>query len=243
MGHGRTACGRAMKNILEFVLMLILSSALAVVALGAADTLLPKSVETMTDGKPTIVVDAGHGGADGGAVGTDSGVLEAGLNLSVAKLLGEALENAGVEVVQTRLTGEALAGTKKADMAARREVLRGENVDLIVSVHMNKFTDRAVAGAMAYYMVGSAEGQRLAQTVIDSVTDAVGQKRRLANPGDYFVLRECSVPAVLVECGFLSNPGDEVKLQDENYQKTLAEAIAAGVMNYLGQGHSAAAGK
>lgn len=223
-----------MQNFVEFFMILVLAAALAVTFLGAADLLLPSGLTAMADGRLVIVVDAGHGGMDGGAVGTDTGVVEAGLNLKVAKLLEASLAKAGHLVVMTRPDERALAGTKRADMAARREVLRGRDVDLIVSVHMNQFSDRTVSGAMAYYMRGSSDGQRLAQCVIDSVTDAVGRARRLANPGDYFVLRECAAPAVLVECGFLSNPADEALLQDEVYQKTLADAIAAGIAHYLG---------
>ena len=181
----------------------------------------------------TIIVDAGHGGMDGGAVGTDTGVVEAGLNLSVALRLKEALEAQGITVIMTREDGDALAETKQADMQARREILRRADVDLVVSVHMNKFSDRSVAGAMAYYMQGSAEGEALAQSVINSVCDAIGQKRRAANPGDYFVIRECAVPAVLVECGFLSNAGDEKRLQDAAHQQALADAICAGVLAYM----------
>lgn len=233
--------GSFMKSFVDFFLMLVLSAALAVVALGAADTLLERGEEAMAAGGCRIVVDAGHGGADGGAVGTDTGVVEAGLNLAYAKNLGAALEKHGMEVVYTRLTDAALAGTKKADMAARREALRDGNVDLVVSVHMNKFTDRAVSGPMAYYMAGSAEGQRLAQSVIDAVTDALGRPRRLANPGDYFVLRECACPAVLVECGFLSNPQDELALQDEAHQAVLCEAVAEGIMQYYSKSQGTAA--
>ena len=170
---------------------------------------------------------------DGGAVGTDSGVVEAGLNLSVALLLKEALEAEGVVVIMTREDGEALADTKRGDMEARRDILRRSDADLVVSIHMNKFTDRSVSGAMAYFMQGSAEGEALAQAVIDSVCDAIGQKRRAANPGDYFVIRECAVPAVLVECGFLSNAGDEKRLQDAAHQQALARAICAGILSYM----------
>ena len=82
-------------------------------------------------------------------------------------------------------------------------------------------------------LLTSAEGEALAQAVIDSVCDAIGQKRRAANPGDYFVIRECAVPAVLVECGFLSNAGDEKRLQDAAHQQALARAICAGILSYM----------
>lgn len=181
----------------------------------------------------TVCVDAGHGGFDGGAVGANTGTAEAGLNLSVARLLAGELSARGMLVVMTRENDAALATTKKKDMAARRSILRGENVDLVVSVHMNMFPDAAVSGPMAYYMTGSEEGRRLAQCVIDAVCDATGRARRLANPGDYFVLRECPSPAVIVECGFLSNAEDEQRLLDPAYQQTLSAAVAEGVSAYV----------
>ncbi len=123
----------------------------------------------------TVVVDAGHGGVDGGAVGTRTGVVEAQLNLSVAMALREELAGRGVAVVMTREDGNALAGSKKEDMAARREIMNAEGVDLVVSVHMNRFGDASVSGPMAFYMEGSAEGRRLAEHVIAGVCGALGK--------------------------------------------------------------------
>ena len=178
-----------------------------------------------------VVLDAGHGGMDGGAVGVN-GTVEAGLNLTVAKLIEAELTARGVEVVMTRSTDEALGDTKAADMAARGKLI-AQPADSVVSIHMNKFSDRSVKGSMAFYMTGSEQGALLAQSVIDAVTDSTGQGRRLANPGDYFVIRECAAPAVLVECGFLSNAEDERKLNDPDYQQKLAEGIVEGIMNYF----------
>ena len=86
---------------------------------------------------------------------------------------------------------------------------------------------------MAFYMKGSAEGERLAQLVIDGVCNAVSWPLRAANPGDYFVVRECACPAVLIECGFLTNAEDEKLLMDAAYQQKLAAGITQGVLAYL----------
>lgn len=229
---------RLFSYVLSLAAALTLTAACTVVFLGIVcalqgETPSGEPVVSATATAFTVVVDAGHGGMDGGAVGTDSGVVEAGLNLSVASLLKEALEAEGMVVIMTREDGEALADTKRGDMEARRNILRRSDADLVVSIHMNKFSDRSVSGAMAYFMQGSAEGEALAQAVIDSVCDAIGQKRRAANPGDYFVIRECAVPAVLVECGFLSNAGDEKRLQDAAHQQALSQAICAGILSYM----------
>lgn len=214
--------------------------ALAWVAVAACAAALPALLAAPDDGPAlettaaafTIVVDAGHGGSDGGAVGSDTGVAEAGLNLSVARLLEAELTARGANVIMTRTGEDALAGSKSADMDARREILRASVVDLVVSIHMNAFSDRSVSGPMVYYMAGSGEGEQLAQCVMNALTDALGRNRRAANPGDYFVIRECSAPAVIVECGFLSNSDDERRLQDAAYQLTLACAVADGVFAY-----------
>ena len=179
-----------------------------------------------------IYINPGHGGSDCGAVGV-SGVKEAGLNLAVSLYLKEELEALGMEAILTRSDERALAEGKKADMAARGKIMNGEGVDLVVSVHMNKFTDPSVHGPMAFYMKGSAEGEKLAKTVIDSITDELGAPRRIANPGDYYVIRESMPVSVLVECGFLSNSGDEALLQQEQHQKKLAHAIARGIFSYF----------
>lgn len=181
----------------------------------------------------TVVVDAGHGGADGGAVGSKSGVVEAGLNLTVARLVQAGLEEAGVEVRLTREGEEALAEGKQADMQARKAIMNQPEVDLVVSIHMNKFTDPSVKGPMAFYMEGSEEGQKLAEMVIEAVCEAIGSPQRKANPGDYFIIRESPAPSVLVECGFLSNSEDEALLQQPAHQRKLAEGVVKGVLTYL----------
>ena len=213
---------------------LLVTACIAVVLLGVVEHFRARAdgtVSTTGEGL-TVVVDAGHGGADGGA-GGNAGVPEAGLNLAVAQEVERLFTARGVNVLMTRRDENALGETKQQDMANRKVLLADERADIVVSIHMNKFEDSAVRGAMAYYMKGSAEGEALAQSVIDSVCDAIGQKRRAANPGDYFVIRECAVPAVLVECGFLSNAGDEKRLQDAAHQQALADAICAGVLAYM----------
>ena len=189
----------------------------------------------------TVVVDAGHGGVDGGAVGSKTGVVEAGLNLTVAFAVRDALEAEGINVLMTRTDEDALADTKQGDMQARRKLMNTEGVDLVVSVHMNRFTDPSISGPMAFYMKGSAEGQRLAERVIASVCEAVGRPVRSANPGDYFVIRESPAPSVLVECGFLSNAEDEALLQTEAHQQKLARGIVDGILAYLAEGSGASA--
>ena len=228
-----------LRAVMDWLGALLVTAAVSVTLLGVAESM------EKTDGVPatadgfTVVVDAGHGGADGGAIGSETGVVEAELNLAVAKRVEAGLAANGVNVVMTRADSNALDDTKRKDMAARRRILRGEGVDLIVSIHMNQFQDRSIHGAMTYYMKGSAEGEKAAAKLIESICSATGQKRRLPNPGDYFVLRECTATAVLVECGFLSNPEECAKLQSDDYQNNICFAILAGLLRHReGAGNS-----
>lgn len=187
-----------------------------------------------------IVVDAGHGGGDGGSVGR-SGTVEAGLNLDVATMLRDALVREGLRVVMTREDENALGDTKKEDMRERGRILNTEGAEICVSVHMNAFGDRSASGPMAFYMKGSDKGRELAECVIASVCEAVEHPLRKANPGDYFVIRECVCPAVLVECGFLSNAREEELLASHEYRVKLAEGICEGICEYLKKAEEAAA--
>lgn len=194
----------------------------------------------MTDsgGVPLIVIDAGHGGPDAGA-SSAHGVPEAGINLSIAKLVESGLREAGFAVKMTRGDENAIADSKREDMQARRDIMRSDGVQAVVSIHMNKFGDTSIRGPMAFYMKGSDQGEALATAVITAVCTKIDHPKRPANPGDYFVLRESIAPAVIIECGFLSNPTDAQLLQDPLHQRKLAEGIVAGVAAYFAGAQSA----
>ena len=180
-----------------------------------------------------VILDYGHGGFDCGATGVDTGVKESDLNLLVGERVARALEDRGCFVLRTRTGSDALAETKRDDMAYRGAILCTEGADCTVSIHMNKFDDRSVKGPMCYYQAGAEEGKALADCVIEAVCLSLGRDPRLSNPGNNFVTRLPAVPSVLVECGFLSNPEDERNLQDPAYQQKLADGIAEGIMDYL----------
>ena len=223
------------KQFFDWMGVVLAVSLFALAASGAWWPLAqPAVLPARTDGGgvPLIILDAGHGGKDGGAVGV-SGVQEAGINLEVARLVESGLREAGFAVEMTRRDEGALGENKRADMEARREIMRQDGVCAVVSIHMNKFRDSAIKGPMAFYMKGSEEGEKLATQVITAVCESIGNPKRPANPGDYFVLRESVAPAVIIECGFLSNASDENLLQDPAHQKKLAAGIVAGVAAYF----------
>ncbi len=182
----------------------------------------------------TVVIDAGHGGFDGGAVGA-SGVTEAELNLIVSEKLKELLTSRGLGVIMTRSDADAVGKTKKEDMQERRRILCSEEADIAVSIHMNKFHDSTVSGPMVFYMKGSVQGKQLADNVIGALCERTCRGPRQSNPEDLFVLRVPKAPSVLVECGFLSNPDDEALLRTDEYRDTLALGICEGILSYKAQ--------
>ena len=180
-----------------------------------------------------VILDYGHGGFDCGAVGLDTGVKESDLNLLVGERVARALEDRGCFVLRTRTGTDALQDTKRDDMAYRGAILCTDGADCTVSIHMNKFEDRSIHGPMCYFQAGAKDGKALAGCVIEAICAALGCDPRLPNPGNNYVTRLPSVPSVLVECGFLSNPEDERNLQDPDYQQKLADGIADGILDYL----------
>ena len=182
-----------------------------------------------------VLLDYGHGGADGGAVGTHTGVVEAELNFSIGEQVKEQLELLGVTVLLTRTDEKALGETKQADMQRRGELLQNPDADCTVSIHMNFFPDPSVKGPMVYYQAGSESGEQFATLVMNALTTALDRPERLPNPGNHFVTRVPTAPSVLVECGFLSHQEEERLLQDGDYQRLLARAISEGVYAFCTQ--------
>lgn len=207
-------------------------SILLLLACGKNPVPPPAPAPTPAPPKGVVILDFGHGGFDPGAVGVDTGVVEADLNLAIGRLTAARLEALGYEVLLTRADEHALGRTKNADMHARGELLQ-QPADAAVSIHMNKFSDRSVSGPMAFYQAGSEAGEALAGEILRALTDALGRNARSPNPANNFVTRVPSVPAALIECGFLSNPADERMLQEPEAQETIADAIAEGIAAYL----------
>lgn len=186
----------------------------------------------------TIVIDAGHGGIDGGVV-SSSGVKESTLNLAYSKTLGEVFENAGFNVVYTRTTEDGLYGLptngfKRRDMQARKAIVDKTKPNMLISVHMNKFSASYRTGPQVFYQQGKADGQTLAQSLQQVFNDSTGNNHS-SIAGDYYICREINCPAIIVECGFLSNDAEAELLQTEVHRKMICDLIFKGVMLYLYQ--------
>ena len=205
-------------------------------------TLRDTGVETVGQtGNNRIVLDAGHGGIDGGVSGCESGTKESELNLAIVYRLKPLLEDIGFEVILTRKTesglyGAATDGFKKRDMAKRREIIQDVNPALVISVHQNRYSSKNVRGGQVFYRRGDENGARFAEGVQCRLNDLYAEKN--VNPrkivgAELFMLECTTAPSILVECGFLSSPLDDALLNTKGWQIRLAESIAGGVIDYF----------
>lgn len=179
-----------------------------------------------------IVVDAGHGGFDPGAIGA-TGVKEKDVNLAISRRLADLLRQVGANVVETRTTDTALADTKSADIHRRVEIAEEANADLFITVQANSIADGRWRGAQVFYAGGSAQGEGLSTAIQESLAAVLKNTDRKAKPIDnIYVVNSLAIPSIVVECGFLSNADEEALLADAQYQQLVAYAIFLGVMGY-----------
>ena len=186
----------------------------------------------------TIVIDAGHGGRDGGSVGV-SGSIEKDLNLDYAKSLQKLLKNAGVNVVMTRSNDNGLysedAGNKKlSDMRKRREIINNAQPDLVISIHMNSFPLDSCKGAKTFYQIGSDVSYKAAKSIQNSLHYYIDSASKTIGAGDYYILNCTTYTSVLIECGFISSPEEERLLNDKEYREKFIYSVYCGVLMYLG---------
>jgi len=180
-----------------------------------------------------IIIDAGHGGWDPGKVASDD-ILEKDINLSIALMLQRYLEQGGSYVLMTRVDDSALGDTKRIDMAGRRAIANEGHGDLLISIHQNSFPDARASGPQVFYYGDSPESKRLAESVQTQMSEFLGVRRRTPKANEnYFMLKRTDIPAIIVECGFLSNRGDTQLLITESHQQRVAWAIYVGVINFL----------
>ncbi len=185
-----------------------------------------------------IVLDAGHGGRDGGCVGVN-GSVEKDLNLKYTLKLKDKLVAYGYKVVLTRGDDcglyDPFADNKKiSDMNARMGIIKMANPNLVVSIHMNSFADTSVGGANCFYKIdddASISCANLIQSAIKKHCSVLSEK---AKKGDYFMLNCSYYTSVLIECGFLSNIEEEKKLNSNEYLEKFTDAVAEGILLYFG---------
>ncbi len=201
--------------------------------------------------KGTIVIDAGHGGEDGGAVGVN-GLVEKDINLAIALALAADLKANNFDVILVRdgdySVGDqslsTVAERKRSDTKRRVSLVEETGDCLLVSIHQNQFSQSQYSGAQMFYSPNNEESAQLAECIRQSVVSSLQPENTRQNKEageEIYLLTHCQVPAVLVECGFLSNPQEADLLGQESYQNDMAAAIYNGIIDFLEQREEAPA--
>ncbi len=231
----RSLCG------LLLVFVLLVSASIGIITKIFRDELFIEAATDITD-KKIIIVDAGHGGEDSGAVGTN-GVYEKDLNLEIALLVGALLEKEGYTVVYTRtddrmlyLPQENIKGIRKiSDLRNRCKVAENYPEATFISIHMNSFGSSKYSGLQVYYSENDDTSYSLATKIQDSVKSSLQpENNRVVKRGkDIYLLENIQNPSVIIECGFLTNKEECEKLSEKEYQKELSFAIVCGIIEYM----------
>lgn len=201
-----------------------------------------KPVFVQYHARPQIILDAGHGGMDGGAVGVNN-TPEQGINLAITLKLKELLQLNGFEVILTRPnensihdpSEKTIAKQKRSDMRNRMKIIENHPNALFVSIHQNKFSDPSCKGAQIFYSPNHSNSEQLAKLLQESFRENLqpeNSREIKASDESLYLLWNAEIPAVLVECGFLSNPNECDLLCDESYQEKIAFVIYLSLLDF-----------
>ena len=228
------------KKSLKFAISMAAAFTVLAVCARVTDNALPAAAD-ISD-KPVIVLDAGHGGLDSGAVGKN-GTLEKNVNLAVVLRLQQLLELSGFQTVLTRSEDisiydpgtEGIRNQKLSDMDNRLELIQSYPDSIFLCIHQNNFTDPAYFGGQMFYNNNNPGNRTLAQLMQSRFAQLQpGNDREIKLTGDeLFLLKSNKNPSLMIECGFLSNPDEEAKLATAEYQQQLAFTIYSGLIDYL----------
>lgn len=200
--------------------------------------------------EPVIIIDPGHGGIDGGAVGV-SGTVEKRINLEIALKLRDVFVNAGYTVIMTRdtdisihdSTADTIREMKVSDLRNRLKLTEMYPDSLLISIHQNTLGDSSVTGAQVFYSPNNPQSEILAQAVQDRFNDGIqlaGDRTIKAAGDNLYLFYNAKNTAILAECGFLSNSTEEAMLCGEEHQNDIVYCIYRGTLNYLRQSEETA---
>ena len=226
-----------MKRKIELfmILFLLMGAIVASWKLSELTANVSKEEKKAKKDQVVIVVDPGHGGEDPGKVGIND-VLEKDLNLQIAKKVKKLLEEAGIKIVMTR-TNDKVPDAKKEDLNQRVQLINETKPTLALCIHQNSYPDEKIKGAQVFYHTITPEAEDVATIVQEQLRTVDPTNTRQIKENDtYFMLKNCQVPTIIVECGFLTNPEEAAKLTQEEYQDQIAQAICEGVVKWLSGG-------
>lgn len=190
--------------------------------------------------RQTVIIDAGHGGVDGGAVSC-TGVYESNINLEIALRLEDLMHLLGIKTVMIRTTdcsihteGNTIASKKVSDIKERVRIVNTTANAIFVSIHQNHYSDSRYSGAQVFYN-SAPESKQIADVLQNSLRSNLDpeNKRQCKKSSGVYLMAHINCPGVLIECGFLSNPDEEGRLRDFDYQKKLCCTITATLSQYL----------
>lgn len=218
----------------RIMLLLIFAASFAVASQDAID------IASIPMKNMVIIIDPGHGGIDGGAIGV-TGTLEDDINLSIALKLRRLIEQAGGVALTIRETDMGLysegkkKGRKLEDLKNRQKMFSESQSNIIISIHLNSFPQSRYYGAQTFYKEGDDRSKKLAEYIQAEMIAIMnrGNDRKIKPKSDLYFFKGNDIPGVLVECGFLSNPEEEQLLKQDHYQEKLAWCIFCGVVEYL----------
>lgn len=233
-----------LKKLIYVVLPVIISLLIFIYTLTFHNPINTVKQTSQNGNQPIVIIDAGHGGFDGGAVAND-GTVEKDINLSIALYLQEYLSFFNIKTIMIRDTDcsvndeglNTIRQKKTSDLHNRMKIMEETDNSIFISIHQNKYPDGKYSGTQVFYSPKTKdESQVLAQTIQDYVVNTLqhDNKRQIKECGtSVFLMYNAVKPAVLVECGFLSNYEETNKLKTSEYQKKIAFCIAMGIQNYL----------
>ncbi len=199
--------------------------------------------ETEKKSMPVIIIDPGHGGEDGGT-NSSSGILEKDINLAISLKLNNLFKIGGFDTIMTReddsliydKTCSKMREKKVSDIHNRMKILENNPNSIFISIHQNHFEQSKYYGTQVFYSKNNPESKIIAETIQDNIIKTLQSEntRRVKPSGtEIFLLYHAKTPTVMVECGFLSNPGEAEKLNDDDYQTQISAVIYNSILEYL----------
>lgn len=225
-------------NIIYFISAAIILGFTAAIAIFTNQVADMAAINAFKNSRTVVIVDAGHGGVDGGAISC-TGVNESHINLEIALKLQDLLNLLGVQTLMIRTTdisvytsGESIAAKKISDLKERVRIINSTDNALLISIHQNYFSDSRYSGAQVFYNKSySALAEQLQKNFVTALNPS--SRRRIKQAKGIYLLDNINCPAALIECGFLSNPQEESLLRSENYQRKVCCIIASSVSHYI----------
>ena len=230
------------------IIFMVISLVLVILSIIEIKTSSEEVIKVMPIASKTIIVDAGHGGIDPGAMTDDESIKEKDINLKIVKKLKELIESSGAVVILTRnddtslyVEGEGKTTRQKynENLRNRKKIIDESSADMFVSIHLNKFEQSKYYGAQTLYPEGKEEDKKLANYVQNELKRVVDNtnNRKIKSRDNIYLIKNNKIPSILIECGFLSNEKEAKLLNDEEYQDKIAWAIYVGIQKYFSEGN------